>query len=65
MLAGHWACLQALPVRAVAMGATAVLANVPCGMWREHTRKFSPEWFVAVHATIPFVAVRRVYTYLV
>ncbi|GAB4813761.1 hypothetical protein N2152v2_000807 [Parachlorella kessleri] len=50
---------QALPVRAVAMGTTAVLANVPCGMWREHTRKFSPEWFVAVHATIPFVAMLR------
>lgn len=48
---------QALPIKALAMGATAVAANVPCGMWREHTRKFSPEWFLAVHATIPFVAV--------
>jgi hypothetical protein len=28
-------------------------------MWREHTKKFSPEWFVAVHATIPFVAMLR------
>ena len=41
------------------MAGTAILANVPCGMWREHTKKFSPEWFVAVHATIPFVAMLR------
>ena len=37
---------QALPVRMLAMGATAIAANVPCGMWREHTKKFSPEWFL-------------------
>jgi hypothetical protein len=41
------------------MAGTAIMANVPCGMWREHTKKFSPEWFVAVHATIPFVAMLR------
>ncbi|KAL4426147.1 hypothetical protein ABPG77_007429 [Micractinium sp. CCAP 211/92] len=50
---------QALPIRALAMGGTAVAANLPCGMWREHTRKFSPQWFLAVHATIPFVAMLR------
>lgn len=41
------------------MGGTAVAANLPCGAWREHTRKFSPQWFLAVHATIPFVAMLR------
>ena len=50
---------QALPIRSLAMAGTAIMANVPCGMWREHTRKFGPEWFVAVHATIPFVAMLR------
>jgi hypothetical protein len=50
---------QALPIRALAMGGTAIAANLPCGAWREHTRKFSPEWFLAVHATIPFVAMLR------
>lgn len=50
---------QSLPVRALAMGTTAILLNVPCGAWREHTRKFSPQWFLAVHATIPFVAMLR------
>ena len=28
-------------------------------MWRAHVEKFSPEWFVAVHATIPFIAMLR------
>lgn len=41
------------------MGGAAIAANLPCGMWREHTRKFSPQWFLAVHATIPFVASLR------
>lgn len=50
---------QALPIRSLAMAGTAILANVPCGMWREHTKKFSPEWVIAVHATIPFVAMLR------
>lgn len=50
---------QALPVRALALGAAAVAANFPCGAWREHTRKFSFQWFLAVHATIPFVAMLR------
>lgn len=50
---------QNLPIRSLAMAGTAIIANVPAGMWREHTRKFSPEWFVAVHATIPFVGMLR------
>eukprot|EP00887_Chlorella_sp_A99_P001587 scaffold8.g1587.t1 len=50
---------HALPVRSLALMAVAVAANVPCGVWREHTRKFSLQWFIAVHATIPFVAMLR------
>lgn len=33
--------------------------NIPFGMWRSHTRKFSPEWFLAVHASIPFISLLR------
>ena len=50
---------QALPVKLATLGAGTAVLNVPFGMWREHTRKFSPEWFLAVHATIPFVAMTR------
>ena len=36
--------LQDLAVRLVALGAVAVVANVPLGMWRAHLRKLSPAW---------------------
>ncbi len=41
------------------VGGTVVVANVPCGIWREHTRKSSPHWFLLVHATIPLLAMLR------
>lgn len=49
----------ALPIRALALAGAAISCNIPCGMLREHTKKFSPAWIVAVHATIPFVAMLR------
>ncbi len=39
-----------------------VVTRINCartGVWRAHVDKFSPEWFVAVHATIPFIAMLR------
>lgn len=50
---------RALPIKLLAVGATAAVLNIPCGAWREHTSKFSFEWFLAVHATIPFIAMLR------
>jgi hypothetical protein len=36
--------------------------NVPLGMWRRRLRRFSPAWFVAIHASIPvLVAMRLVF----
>ncbi len=29
------------------------LMNIPFGFWRAGVRKFSPAWFVAVHAPVP------------
>ena len=40
-------------------GVVSALLNVPFGAMREHTAKFSPEWFLAVHATIPLIAPLR------
>jgi hypothetical protein len=37
-----------------------VLINLPFGFWRQGTRKFSPMWFVAVHAPIPAVVALRI-----
>jgi hypothetical protein len=50
---------QALPVKLVAVAAVVAGINIPCGAVREHFEKFSVGWFVAVHATIPFVAMLR------
>jgi hypothetical protein len=50
---------QALPVKLLAVGAVSAAVNVPCGAWREHFEKFSPGWFAAVHASIPFIAMLR------
>ena len=44
---------------AACAGLVAAALNVPFGAWREHTKKFSPEWFLAVHATIPLIAPLR------
>ena len=50
---------KGMHTKSLAMVGTAVVANIPCGMWRKNTKKFSPAWFLAVHATIPFVAMLR------
>jgi hypothetical protein len=42
----------------IAMAAT-VIVNVPFGHWRASVRKFSPQWFVAVHAAVPMVIALR------
>lgn len=36
-----------------------VLINLPFGYWREGVKKFSPAWFVAVHAAVPVIVVMR------
>lgn len=48
-----------LHVKVCAVVITAIIFNVPCGMWREHLVPFSLGWFFALHATIPFIATIR------
>lgn len=43
---------------ALAIAAT-FLVNLPCGYWRAGLRKFSPAWFVAIHAPVPVVIALR------
>ncbi|WOL09509.1 hypothetical protein Cni_G18262 [Canna indica] len=50
---------QPLPAKVLAIAMLGMAANVPLGVWREHTKKFSPEWFAAVHAAVPFIAMLR------
>lgn len=50
---------QEFGVRLAAVAATSFVTNVPMGAWREHVVKFSPEWFVALHASIPLIIMMR------
>ncbi|XP_076921159.1 uncharacterized protein LOC143582496 [Bidens hawaiensis] len=50
---------QPLPEKILAIGALGMAVNVPLGVWREHTVKFSPSWFIAVHAAVPFIGMLR------
>lgn len=50
---------QPLPEKMLAIAMLGMAANVPLGVWREHTKKFSPQWIVAVHAAVPFIAMLR------
>ncbi len=40
---------------ALMIGLFALVINIPLGMWRETTVKFSWKWFVAIHASIPLI----------
>jgi len=33
--------------------------NLPFGYWRANVKKFSPRWFLSVHAPVPFVVALR------
>ena len=34
--------------------------NIPLGVWREHTKKFSWQWILAIHASIPLIIALRI-----
>ncbi|KAK3037623.1 hypothetical protein RJ639_030400 [Escallonia herrerae] len=46
---------QPLPEKMLVIGVLGMAANVPLGIWREHTQKFS----LPVHAAVPFIAMLR------
>lgn len=50
---------QPLPAKMFAIALLGMAVNVPLGVWKEHTEKFSLSWFVAVHAAVPFIAMLR------
>jgi len=46
-------------LRLCAVAAAVFLVNLPCGVWRSRTRKFSVPWFASIHVPIPFVVALR------
>ena len=49
-----------------------IVLNFPFGYWRANVRKFSTQWFLAIHIPVPFIIAMRLlsgigfawYTYL-
>lgn len=35
------------------------LINMPCGYWRQSSRKFSVQWFLAVHFPVALIIIVR------
>jgi hypothetical protein len=46
-------------VKLAAVALAIGLVNLPFGWWRARVRKFSPAWFLAIHAPIPFAVALR------
>ncbi|HEX3072184.1 MAG TPA: hypothetical protein VHP30_01105 [Ignavibacteriales bacterium] len=42
-------------------GVLVFLINLPFGYWRSGVRKFSVQWFLAIHLPVPFVYMIRTY----
>lgn len=38
------------------------LFNLPFGYWRSKVKKFSLQWFLAIHLPVPFVILLRIYS---
>lgn len=39
---------------------TVLTLNLPFGYWRSHVKRFSRQWFLAVHIPVPFVIALRI-----
>lgn len=50
-----------LLIKLAVVGTIIFLLNLPFGYWRAKTKKFSPQWFMAVHLSVPVVYALRAY----
>lgn len=41
-----------------------ILINIPFGYWRAKVKKFSFQWFVAVHLPVPLIILLRIYSHM-
>jgi len=48
----------------VGLFSSSFILNVPMGFLRSYTSKFSFNWFLCVHATIPFIYFGRMFSHL-
>jgi hypothetical protein len=58
--------------RLIIISTIVFLLNIPFGYWRANVKKFSAQWFLAIHIPVPFIVALRIlsgigfgwYTYL-
>lgn len=36
--------------------------NIPFGYWRANVRRFSAQWFLAIHIPVPFIIALRIFS---
>ncbi|MFO7447819.1 MAG: hypothetical protein R6W90_15755 [Ignavibacteriaceae bacterium] len=44
------------------IGIIVFLINIPFGYWRGNVKKFSLQWFLAVHIPVPAIVFLRIYS---
>lgn len=47
-------------VTATLIGVLGLVLNVPLGYWRVSVKKFSKQWFLAVHLSVPLIYLLRI-----
>lgn len=49
-----------MPLKIAALSLICLVVNIPLGMKRERSKKFSLAWFLWIHASIPFIIAARI-----
>ncbi len=48
-----------MPDKSLLIALATLMITIPCGYWRESVKRFSLQWFIAVHAAVPLVIIMR------
>lgn len=48
------------PLIALVVSSITIVLNVPMGYWRNAVRKYSVQWFLAIHLAVPLIFLVRV-----
>ena len=48
------------PLIALVVSSMTIVLNVPMGYWRNAVRKYSVQWFLAIHLAVPLIFLMRI-----
>ena len=46
----------------ILIACTVFLLNIPFGYWRANVRRFSTQWFLAIHIPVPIIVALRLFS---